>query len=629
MCGILGYSAPEKFGEDFSHSLKIGISLLHHRGPDNSDFWINQNKSIGIAHARLSILDLKPRSNQPMIDSDNNLILSFNGEIYNFIELKKELESMGHAFLTNSDSEVILKGYAEWRTQVFSKFRGMFAIAIYDKENGEIIVARDNSGQKPLYYMFDEEQKIFLFASELKALFEFSEFEKKISFEGLNKLFLKGFCEGSSSIYRNINKLNAGTFSIFNIKDNKLISDYFWDGKGLFLKKNKKYFSDDDTLNKLEKLLFESIELQLRSDVPVGLLLSGGIDSSLIVALASKIQGNLNSYTVRFPGYDKYDESKHAELIAHTFNTNHNEIEASTIDPVIFDRLAYFYDEPIFDTSIIPTFLLSEEISKHCKVAIGGDGADELFGGYPHYDKLLNIRNTSKFFPYYFRKIISSLIQSVLPIGFKGKKTIEFYGVDFNSEYPNVSEFFSQQEQLKIFNQNFLKHLSAKYLGNLNPDIFDNFIETATYNDFKKYLTEDILVKVDRASMAHSLEIRSPFLDQRLIDFSFTSIPSHMKVTKNNRKIILKKLAKRHLPKNFDFQRKQGFSIPLPQLILTSQWKEYFESKIYASNPEIFNQKYALSLLQRQSKFYNNAERLTGLIFFMTWVEQFNPSFDI
>jgi asparagine synthase (glutamine-hydrolysing) len=629
MCGILGYSAPANRGLDFSNSLKKGINLLHHRGPDNSDCWTSENHSIGIAHARLSILDLNSRSNQPMIDSDNGLVLSFNGEIYNYLELRKELESCGSIFATNSDTEVILKGYAEWGTQLFCKLRGMFAIAIYDKKNGEIVLTRDNTGQKPLFYVFDEDKKIFMFASELKALFEFKDFQKIISYKGLYKLFLKGFCEGSTSIYHNARKLNAGTFAIFNVKNNKLASEKFWHTENLFTKNNRKFLSENKVLDQLESLLFESIELQLRSDTPVGLLLSGGIDSSLIVALASSIKANLNSYTVRFPGYKKYDESKHADLIARTFGTVHHEIEASIIDPSILEKLAYFYDEPIFDTSIIPTFLLSEEISKHCKVAIGGDGGDELFGGYPHYDKLLNIRNKSKFIPYIFRKKLSQLANSALPIGFKGKKTLEFYGTDFNSEYPNIGEFFSMKDQLEIFNLNFLDHINTHKANNFHTDILNNLIETATYNDFKNFLREDILVKVDRASMANSLEIRSPFLDQRLVNFAFKNIPSHMKVTRNNRKILLKKLAMRHLPSNFDFQRKQGFSIPLTQLILTSRWQEYFEFKIGSSNPEIFNHKYAYSLLKKQTRFFNNAERMTGLIFFMIWVEKFNPSFDI
>ena len=293
----------------------------------------------------------------------------------------------------------------------------------------------------------------------------------------------------------------------------------------------------------------------------------------------------------------------------------------------MLEDLIEFYDEPIFDTSIIPTYLLSQLISKYCKVAIGGDGGDELFGGYPHYDKLLRIQRNSKFIPHFLRSGLANALIYSLNIGIRGTKTVEFFGNNFNTEHPNTSEFFSNKEQSKLFEIDFLREIKSNAAKQFMPTIYDDLINTATTHDFKNYLREDILVKVDRASMAHSLEIRSPFLDHKIIEFVFSSVPSRLKVTKNNRKILLKRLAEKHLPKNFDFNRKQGFSIPIKKLITSKSWNDYFCSKIDQSDPRVFNHKYAHSLLKAQKSYHNNAERMTGLIFFMMWAEKFSPSF--
>ena len=629
MCGILGYVAPNNLSDEYLDSLKLGIKTLSHRGPDNTGWWVSDDNVVGMAHSRLSIIDLSSRSNQPMIEETVGLIISFNGEIYNYLELRSELTSIGYTFSTDSDTEIILKGYLHWGTDFFKMLQGMFAISIFNPTTNEIILARDNSGQKPLFYFVDKNKKIFLFASELKALFNFQGFEKQISPIGLSQLFTNGFSEGSLSIYEKVNKLEAGNFLKLNTQTHELSIEQFWSIDMLIAKKERVFLSEDEALHQLEDLLLDSINMQLRSDVPIGLLLSGGVDSSLIVAMASQVSNNLNTYTVRFPGYKEFDESIHAQLISNHFSTNHHEVEASSIDPSIFEELAYFYDEPIFDTSIIPTFLLSKEISKHCKVAIGGDGGDELFGGYPHYNKLLRIQKSYSTVPYFYRKGLSDIAQYLLPIGFKGKKTIEFFGTNLTHEYPNIGEFFSIKDQSKVFNFNFLKSLDTNSCKILNPKMFSNIVDIATYHDFRRYLREDILVKVDRASMANGLEIRSPFLDQKIIDFAFTRIPSDLKVSSKNRKILLKKLARRHLPKEFDFDRKQGFSIPLRNLITTPRWQEYFQSVIKESDPQIFNHDYAYSLLSKQSVLYNNAERTAGLIFFMAWVKKFNPSFGL
>lgn len=627
MCGIVGYSIINSPKQNIC-ALELGIKALSHRGPDNSGIWTNHDGSLGMAHSRLSILDLTKNSNQPMADENQDFILGFNGEIYNFIEIRADLKKLGYEFTTNSDTEVILKGYKAWNKDLFEKLRGMFAISIYDILNKEIILARDHSGQKPLYYSFNKNKNSFIFSSELKGMFNFELFSQSISYDSLSNLLNQGYCNGTSSIYKNIKKLNAGSYLIFDLSENQISISSFWSLKKILKNKKNKHITEEKLIKNLEDILLESIEMQFRSDVPVGMLLSGGVDSSLIVALASKIKGNLDTYTVRFSEYKKFDESYHARLIADHFKTNHLELEASKVEPSIFEELVTFFDEPIFDTSIIPTYMLSKMISQYCKVAIGGDGGDELFGGYPHYNKLLRIERNSKYFPHYLRYKIFNLLDLILPIGIRGAKTLEFYGTDFVNEFPNISEFFKYKEQCRLFDKNFASNIKPVEAKKIKSVIFENIVETATFQDFNNYLREDILVKVDRASMANSLEIRSPFLDHKLIEFAFKEVPNYLKVDSVKRKILLKKLAKRHLPTKFDFSRKQGFSLPLRELINSEMWIEYIYSKIQSSDSSIFNHKYAYDLLKKQKSYYNNAERMAALLFFMIWVEKFNPLFE-
>ena len=631
MCGIIGYSIASASDEALHKIiLKEAILKLNHRGPDDQGHWFNNQKTLGVAHSRLSIIDLSSNASQPMIDSSEKYIIAFNGEVYNFQALKKELLKIGHNFNSNSDTEVILNGFIEWGPEIFEKLQGMFAIAIIDLFSESIFLARDHSGQKPLFYNFDQVSGSLIFASEIKGLINFPSFSNEIDQLGINQLFEEGFCSGAQSIYKSTYKIEAGTYIKYNYTKKTIQQHSFWSLADKLQSSNYSFNlhvrSDDSTelVDELHSLLQESIDMQLNADVPVGLLLSGGVDSSLITAIASQMRSNLNTFTVRFSDYSEFDEASYAREIANNFGTHHIELEASQVDPHIIDELAYYYDEPIFDTSMVPTFLLSKLISNHCKVAIGGDGGDELFGGYPSYDKLLRINYFSSFLPIFLRQGISKVIQEILPIGFNGKKTIEYFGTDLTNSHPNTAEFFSQRERFKLFNS---KQVQSIEVASKNLIHTTDLIKRATFNDFTHFLREDILVKVDRASMANSLEVRSPFLDHKIIEFAFTKIPSDYKVTRHDRKILLKKLAHKLLPETFDFQRKQGFTLPLKKLVMQKDWHEFYYQKIINSDPSIFNHKYALKLLKNQNELFNNAERLSALIFFMAWVEKFNPSF--
>ena len=631
MCGIVGYAISKTNSHgSYSENLQTAIESLNHRGPDHSAVWFSPQKNIGFAHSRLSILDLSDLANQPMIDASQKYIISFNGEIYNFKELRFELESLGSIFLSGSDTEVILNGFIEWGPNIFQKLQGMFAVSILDLVSSSIFLARDHSGQKPLYFNFDETKEVFIFGSEIKALNKFLIFKNQIDQFGLNQLFSEGYCSGKQSIFAGTCKVNAGSYLKFDYKNQTLDEHIYWDLAEIVNNNNthsNKKNNLDYLTNKLSNLLEQSIELQLNADVPVGLLLSGGVDSSLIVAIASKIKDNLNTFTVRFSEHNEFDEAEHAQLIASKFHTNHIELDASIIKPSIFDELTSHYDEPIFDTSMVPTFLLSKLVSNHCKVALGGDGGDELFGGYPHYDKLLKINDSSRYIPEFLRKGTSAVFQNILPIGLRGKKTAEFFASNLHKSYPNTAELFSYKERGLLFNAEHIPLIDVE--SSREKKLLDtpDLIERFTYHDFNNFLREDILVKVDRASMANSLEIRSPFLDHKIIEFAFTEIPSDLKVTTQERKIILKNLAQRMLPDRFNFARKQGLSLPLKKLVIQEDWHDFFRDKIRNSNPDVFNQAYAMKLLKSQNDLSNNAERLSALVFFMSWVERFNPSF--
>ena len=626
MCGFVGYVVRGSQLVKNPSLLTDAIETIHHRGPDNTGVWTSEDGQIALAHKRLSILDLSERSNQPFQDEHNNLITIFNGEIYNYLALRDDLVLLGHSFSTTSDTEVISKGYAEWGSDIFCKLEGMFAIAIIDNQKNKIFLARDRAGEKPLFYSIKD--KIFSFASEIKPLLKLNFVNNDIDYGSLHHLFNRGYSPSSKSIYSEIDKLDAAEFLEFNVVNSQWSIEKFWDLEEKIIKERNFYTTDENYLvKKLENLLEASIDKQLHADVPVGMLLSGGVDSSIMVALASRNHKNLSTFNVAFNDYSEFDESYYARLIAKNFQCNHHEIESSKIDPSIFEKLSHYYDEPIFDTSMIPSFLLSDAVSKHSKVAIGGDGGDELFGGYPHYNKFLQMDKNFSSIPHFLRASISSFMQSSLPIGMKGRKSLEFFGVDFKKNYPNIAEFYNSQEIIKIFNKKILPPDFKKYKENYSILPVEDIILSSTFYDFSNYLKSDLLVKVDRASMGNSLEIRSPFLDKKIIEFAFLEVPSNLKVSTKQRKILLKILAKKILPKNFDYERKQGFSIPINNFLMDPAWSDYFYQKVSDSDAGIFNKEYIFKLLKASGKIRNNGERIAALIFFMCWVEKFKPNF--
>jgi asparagine synthase (glutamine-hydrolysing) len=620
MCGILGY-ASYSYSVDKERLVK-NIDLLSHRGPDDSGIWESEDGMVMLFHRRLSIVDLDD-GHQPMMDTSGSLTIVFNGEIYNYKKIFKIL-SKGYRFKTKSDTEVILAAYSEWGADCVMHLDGMFAFTIYDSIRKTIFISRDRVGEKPLYYQYSE--GILSFASELKALLSGKNTEAIINKESLDCYLGMGFVPNDRCIIKGFNKLPAAHSLLFDLKNNELNVWRYWSipnaSKPLNFDKNLK----KDLANELEVLLESSIKQQMVADVPVGVLLSGGVDSSLITAIAARNTERLKTFTVRFPGSGKLDETKHARLIAKKFNTEHVELDASSVKPDLLIKLARQFDEPIVDSSMIPTFLVSQLVQKHCKVVLGGDGADELFGGYEHYSRLLKMEGVAKFIPRAIRSEISYFAEKYIPVGAKARSWLLGFGYDTKNGVPLIANYFDPTARSSLMRDKF-DHWDtvSESILQANTSKCGDLIQRATMMDFNNYLAEDILVKVDRSSMLASLEVRAPFLDRRIVEFAFKKVPSFLKATPNNKKILLKELAGRILPSEFDRQRKQGFSIPIDAWLKEGDFRDFFYDTLLNSQ-SIFDNKSTIGLLKGQDKGRNNGERLFALVMFELWRREYKIS---
>jgi len=621
MCGILGYAS---YNHRINKSKLVNnISSLSHRGPDDSGEWISSDRMVGFAHKRLSIVDLSCSGHQPMSDTSECFTIVFNGEIYNYKKLFKIL-SKDYEFKSRSDTEVILAAYSKWGAECVSHLDGMFAFAIYDSAKNKIFISRDKAGEKPLYYQYSE--GTFSFASELKALLNDNNIEAVINKESLDCYLGIGYVPKDRCILKGFNKLPAAHSLLFDLKKNNLQVWAYWSVPELTqpLSVSKTYAKD--LVSELDTLLEDSICQKMVADVPVGILLSGGVDSSLITAIAARNSERLKTFTVRFPSSGKFDETQYARLISKKFNTEHTELDASSVEPDLLIKLARQFDEPIVDSSMIPTFLVSQLVQKHCKVVLGGDGADELFGGYEHYSRMLIMEKYARFVPKLVRSRISSFAVNNIPIGTKGKSWLVGFDYNLKDEVPLIANYFDATTRVSLMNNRF---------GNWDvvaEDIFQDSIpkqcdllQRATRVDFYNYLAEDILVKVDRSSMLASLEIRAPFLDRKIIEFAFGKVPSSLKATDSNKKILLRKLATRILPTEFDNQRKQGFSVPINAWLKQGLFREFFNDLLLDSQC-VFDQNTIIGLFKGLDKGRNNGERLFALVMFELWRREYNIS---
>ncbi len=567
MCGIAGIYAFNEIGRIFLVNLSNATRALEHRGPDAQGLY--DDYKIGLGHRRLSILDLSPDANQPFTDSSGRYTVIFNGEIYNYKELREELINRGYAFRTNCDTEVLLNLYIEEGESCLKKLNGFFSFSIYDKEEESLIVARDRYGIKPLVYYQDEDKLIF--SSEITSLLGFN-IPKEINYNALLFYFQLSYIPAPISIFKNVHKLQPGHYLKISAFNKEVQVKKYYE-----VKIEPSYFSVlrdyDSVKGKLLDLIENAVRDRLISDVPLGAFLSGGIDSSTVVALASRYTDHLNTFSISYKDEPMFDESKYASLVAKKYNTNHTRFELTNQD--IFDNifeLLDFYGEPFADASAIPFYILSKRTRKKITVALSGDGADEVFAGYNKYLGEYKARE---------RGIKAQVLAGLLPLwnvlpknrnSFLGNKIRQFHrfssGVKQSPQdrYWFLSTWRTEKETLKMFHNDILAKLEIDNYNELRKE-FLSPIKTDDFNEFLKadielLLPNDMLHKVDSMSMANSLEVRVPFLDHRVVDFAFT-LSSKFKIDNKMKKKVLQDAVRDILPPELYKRPKHGFDVPL------------------------------------------------------------------
>jgi asparagine synthase (glutamine-hydrolysing) len=614
MCGIVGLVVQD--GAVDRCTLERMRDTMVHRGPDACGTWRSEDGRVAFGHRRLSILDLSSAGLQPMPDDAGELHITFNGEIYNFRELAGVLESSGHGFRTGTDTEVLLAAYRQWGTDCPRHLVGMFSFAIHDARRRLVFCARDRAGEKPLFYRHDAGR--LQFASELKALLAQEDFERRIDREALHMYLACGFVPGDRTLLHGVRKLPAAHAMTYEPDSDRLEVWRYWD-----VPAPAGTAADPEELEaELLELLEQAVRSQLVADVPVGLLLSGGVDSSLVTAVAARVSAEpVRTFTVSFPGHGSHNESAHARLIADHFGTRHTEVVAEPATVDLLPLLAAQYDEPIADSSMVPTYLVSRAIREQVTVALGGDGADELFGGYEPYSWILQQERARRYLPGPMRAAAGAAARRWLPVGLRGRNYVLGYTGDLSRSLAYIRMFVDAPARSRLVGPPAAGDVTPEaLLGGAHP--LGTAVQRLTGTDFRTYLTDDILVKVDRAAMLASLEVRAPFLDHRIIEFAFGRVPDEQKVTRRRRKILLRSLSARLLHAGVDSSRKQGFSVPLGEWF-RGEWGGLFREVLLDPGSELFDTGEVRALIAGQERGLANTERLFSLTMLELWRREY------
>ncbi|MDI7258306.1 MAG: asparagine synthase (glutamine-hydrolyzing) [Thermodesulfobacteriota bacterium] len=635
MCGIVGFLTL-KAVDIPDHKILRGMrDTLIHRGPDDQGEYIRPLNDWGpflfLGHRRLSIIDLAG-GHQPLSNENGTVWVILNGEIYNFKELRSELEKLGHRFKTNSDTEAIAHSYEEYGEECFKHFNGMFAIGIWDENKKQLILARDRMGKKPLYY--SSLQGAFLFASELKAIMDYPNFPRKVDTLSLRKYLFYEFIPSPHTIFERARKLPAASYLTW--QKGKMEVKRYWSP---FRSGEEEAISEEEAESRIVNLLRASVRRRLISDVPLGIFLSGGIDSSVVAAFAQKeVPGKVKTFSIGFED-PSFDESKYASMVSTYLETEHYEQRMYPEDLLnIVPKLPDILDEPMADASILPTYLLSKFTRGHVTVALGGDGGDELFAGYPTY--------LAHRFAFYYERYLrflhpaATFLGNRLPVSddnisfdFKVKKFLSGIGYPVgirNSIWLGSFPFGEIGEVLSpeihsMYNRNHL----VKEISSYEKEYpFNDRMTLLQYLDLRLYLQEAILVKVDRASMACSLEVRAPFLDYELVEFVM-GLPSRVKLKGLTSKYILKKAMKNWLPAEVIQRPKKGFGVPIAKWV-KGPLKELFSDLLSSSRIEkegFFSPQYVTSLFRDHlANKRDNRKQLWTILVWELWVDRYHPT---
>jgi asparagine synthase (glutamine-hydrolysing) len=571
MCGIAGFISKEKNlpTDERARLLDRMCRVITHRGPDEQGTIVKNRAALGMR--RLSIIDLKS-GQQPIFDCSQNLAIVFNGEIYNYQDLKKDLESRGHRFKTNSDTETIVHAFEEFGADCLKYLRGMFAFAIYDFAEESLFIARDRVGKKPLFYSLTAAGN-FVFGSELKVLLEHGEISKEIDFSALDSYLTFGYVPEEFCIFKGVHKLAPGAFLLF--KNGEITTKQYWDFDYSGASEIK---SEAEYIEILREKIKEAVRIRLISEVPLGAFLSGGVDSSSIVGMMSELSDTpVKTFSIGF-NEDTFNELKFARLAAKHFNTEHHEFIVTPDLVEVVDDLVWHFDEPFADSSALPTYMVSKMARDFVTVILSGDGGDELFAGYTRYAKDKKRSGLEKL-PRVIRQNLLKPLSRMLPHGAKGKNFLYNTSLDAVDRYIDSVSHFGNLKKIELYSNTLRENLNGQFgkaekiyreiadsIGSENP------IDKLLYLDSKTYLPSDILTKVDRMTMATSLEARVPLLDHELIEFVQT-IPAELKLKGAETKYIFKKAMEGIVPHEILYREKQGFGVPINEWI-NSQLKE-------------------------------------------------------
>ena len=627
MCGICGI-----FNIDGRPVSRDSVGRMNdtmvHRGPDGDGVFIDGN--LGFGHRRLSIIDLST-GDQPMSGGNGRITIAFNGEIYNFLELKAQLEKKGHTFQTRSDTEVIIYAYLEWGQGFVDRLRGMFAIALWDKQIETLFLLRDRVGKKPLYYFHDGRRLVF--ASEMKALLALGDIPKELDYKALDAYFSFGYVPSPASIFKDIKKVRPG--HMIQCSQGLFKETEYWD---LDMNRCDPGITEKAALEQLLVLFDESVRIRMVSDVPLGAFLSGGVDSSAVVASMAGLTGGQPVRTSSIGFSEKtFNELEFASIVSKRYHTDHSEavVDPDALD--IIEKMVWHFDEPFADSSAIPTWYVSKITRENVTVALSGDGGDENFAGYTQ-------RYAMNRFEHGIREKIPTIVRETLLKGLASiypridtlprPLRLKAFLTNLSSPMPHayyrdMSFYFTPETKKALYSQEL-----AQQVGGDNAfSVFEPFfrrntnkdpVTLAQYIDIKTYMTEDILVKVDRMSMAHSLEVRAPILDHKLMEFAAT-LPSSLKLNRKESKYILKKANEQRLPSDILYRKKQGFRVPLAQW-LRQDLKGYVNDTLLSSEKdlgEFFNMNYVRKLWEGHLRGINDhSSQIWNLLMFALWQKQ-------
>ena len=629
MCGIIGFIDKKKS----INTLNDMLNIQSYRGPDDRGLYFDEKNGVHFGHNRLSIQDLSSYGHQPFVSDCGNYIIVFNGEVYNFKNIRVDLEELGYKFISNSDTEVILYSYKEWGIKCIDKFIGMFAFAILDKINNKLILVRDRAGVKPLYYYTDESQ--FMFSSEIKSFHKHPEFKKEQNLEVLPCFFQFGYIPAPYTIFKNCFKLEAGHYLELKIDNLEFKITKYWDVNDFYLQE-KFTKNEDEILEDIEAILDNAIDLRMVSDVPVGVFLSGGYDSSLVASILAKKQGKkINTFTIGFDD-EKYNEAKHAKLIAEYLGTNHTEYYMNNSDMLnLVESLPFYYDEPFGDSSALPTMIVSKLARQSVTVALSADGGDEAFCGYSKYfflNKFQNIFSSS-----FKREILKTglnffsansveYINTKLPKNLKQTNIKDKYtkfqrainSKSLEEMFENASSYVDKNEIARFLKVSKNKELFKKWekIGSIE------FLNQMMAIDYKLFMNDDVLTKVDRATMSVSLEGREPLLDHRIIEY-MARVPLDIKYKNKQGKYLLRQVLYKYLPKEMVDKPKSGFQIPLNEWLrdeLRTMVDKYICLEKLDDN--IFDINQVLSIKDKFYKGENLGTQIWLILIYQMWKEK-------